>query len=78
MERHIIPKWGRRRLSVINHADVAEWVTDLAASGLSPGSVRYIHRVFSLILEHAVLDSRLTANPAKAVSLPKMSLRGSR
>ncbi|HYZ57475.1 MAG TPA: tyrosine-type recombinase/integrase [Streptosporangiaceae bacterium] len=75
VERHIIPKWGRRKLNAINHADIAEWVADLVASDLSPGTVRYIHRVFALILEHAVLDSRLTANPAKAVSLPKMRLR---
>jgi integrase len=69
------PKWGQHKLNAVNHADVAEWVADLVALNLSPGSVRYIHRVFSLILEHAVLDSRLTANPAKAVSLPKMRPR---
>ncbi len=73
-QRHIVPKWGRRKLSAVNHADVAEWVTDLSESA-APGTVRQIHRVFSLILEHAVLDSRLAANPAKAVSLPRMRTR---
>lgn len=75
VNHHIIPKWGRRKLIAINHADIAEWVAALVASGLSPGSIRYIHRVFALILEHAVLDSRLAANPAKAVPLPRMHLR---
>lgn len=74
VERHIIPKWGRRKLNAVNHADVAEWITNLAESA-APGTVRQIHRVFSLILEHAVLDSRLAANPAKAVSLPRMRTR---
>ncbi len=75
VNHHVIPKWGRRKLNAINYHDVAAWVADLAASDLSPGSVRYIHRVFALILEHAVLDGRLNANPAKAVSLPKIQPR---
>ena len=38
--------------------------------GLTPGTVRYIHRVLSLVLELAVRDGRLACNPAAGVRLP--------
>ena len=48
-----------------------DWVRDLSASGLSPGTVRQAHRVLSLILAEAVKDGRLSRNPASGVQLPR-------
>jgi integrase len=69
--RHITPTWGDVPLSGVSHADVAAWVTRLSSSGLAGSTVRYIHRVFALILAMAVQDGRLAKNPASAVRLPK-------
>jgi hypothetical protein len=40
---------------------------------LAPATVRYIHRVFSLILELAVRDGRIPQNPATGVRLPRIA-----
>ncbi len=68
---HVLPRWGRVPLAKIGHADVAAWVAELSASGLSASSVRHAHRVLSLMLALAVRDGRLTRNPADGVRLPR-------
>jgi integrase len=55
----------------VSHADVASWVSSLTSGGLSPASVRYIHRILSLLLALAVLDGPIARNPALGVSLPR-------
>lgn len=67
---HILPRWGRWPVGSISHSDVADWVAELAEIR-SPGSVRQIHRVLSLIFDAAVLDGRIGRNPAKHVKLPR-------
>jgi integrase len=54
----------------VNHADVQTWISSLV---LAPATVRYIHRVFSLIMELAVRDGRIQQNPATGVRLPRVS-----
>jgi len=69
VSKHIKPKWGNVPLAKITHEDVAEWISSIR---LAPASVAYIHRVFSLILELAVLSGRISRNPAHGVRLRKM------
>jgi len=69
--RHVAPTWGPVRLSEVTHAGVTAWAARLTATGLAPGTVRYVHRVLSLILELAVRDERIARNPATGVRLPK-------
>jgi integrase len=71
--RHILPAWENVRLSDVAYADVCQWVTELSDLGLAPSTVRYSHRVFSLMLTHAVRDGRLARNPAEGVKLPKIT-----
>ena len=71
MGRHILPTWGLVPLSSVTHSDVAAWTTRLSADGLAGSTVRYVHRVLSLILEHAVRDGRLARNPATGVRMPR-------
>ena len=66
--KHISPRWGTTALAKVGHADVAAWVAGL---DLAPASVRYVHRVFALVLELAVRDGRIPRNPAAGVRLPK-------
>lgn len=75
VRHHILPKWGRWRVAKIGHSDVAAWIGALSAAGLSPGTVRQVHRVLSLILSDAVEDGRIGRNPARRVKLPRQ-IRG--
>ena len=68
VNKHIEPRWGTTPLAKIQHADLADWISQI---DLAPASVRYIHRIMSLILELAVRDGRLQRNPAAGVRLPK-------
>lgn len=70
INRHIVPKWGRVRLSAVKHADVQTWVSGLAGEW-SAASVVKVHRVFSQILAWAVRDGRLARNPAEGIRLPR-------
>ncbi|MBA2738675.1 MAG: site-specific integrase [Nocardioidaceae bacterium] len=73
LRRYVLPRWGTVPLAKIGHADVARWVGELSASGLSASSVRHAHRVLSLLLALAVRDGRLSRNPADGVRLPRIS-----
>ena len=76
--KHIEPAWGRVPLAEVAPADVAAWLGRLTASGLAPATVRYVHRVLSLALAYAVLDGRLSRNPAEGVPLPRAKPRRKR
>lgn len=68
---HIEPQWATVHLDSVRHADVQAWVTRLGQA-IAPASVRKTHRVFSLMLDLAVRDSRLARNPANGVNLPRV------
>jgi len=72
LRNQILPHWGPYPLNAVTHGDVAVWVSRLAETGLSPASVRYAHRVLSLLLAHAVRDGRIARNPAEGVRLPRL------
>jgi integrase len=72
LRRQVLPTWEDIPLSAISHAEVAAWVQRLTASGLAPATVRYAHRVLSLVLAHAVRDGRMSRNPADGVRLPRV------
>ncbi|OLT21408.1 hypothetical protein BJF81_02375 [Ornithinimicrobium sp. CNJ-824] len=69
----MLPRWGSVPLNRIGHEDVAAWVSELSVSGLSPATVRYVHRVLSLQLALAVKAGRIASNPAEGVRLPRAS-----
>jgi integrase len=67
----VLPTWEGVPLKAVTHTDVSRWIAQLVADGLSPRSVHKAHRVFSLVLDLAVRDGRLTRNPAAGVRLPR-------
>ena len=69
---HIEPMWGDRRIGQINHSDVKNWVTKLSV-GRSASSTIRAYGVLAGILDVAVLDRRLTSNPARGVKMPRKS-----
>jgi integrase len=68
---YIVPRWGTTPLRDVSHAEVQAWVTSLLAVPLSPSSVQRTHGILSQMLDLAVRDRRLPANPAKGVKLPR-------
>ena len=46
LRKHIIPRWGRLRLTEIHQQDVAKWLADKAGEGLAPATVEKIRVIF--------------------------------
>ena len=65
---HVEPKWGRRRIADIRPTEIQKWVAEMK---LSASSVAHAHTVLAGILDDAVADRRLAANPARGVKLPR-------
>jgi integrase len=71
LDGHVRPRWGDVPLSRVAHSAVQAWVASLSASGLAGATVRKIHLVLSGVLDLAVRDRRINANPAAKVHLPR-------
>ena len=72
---HVAPTWGDRRLGEIRHSEVQTWVTKFrAGTNGKPRSATIVIRAFGVlaaILDIAVLDRRISVNPARGVKLPR-------
>ncbi|WP_082080074.1 tyrosine-type recombinase/integrase [Williamsia herbipolensis] len=81
LANHVLPAWGSREVGSITHDDVTRWVAELTrtprrgstSETLSPATVHKAWIVFSGVLDYAVADGRLRANPAAKVELPKIT-----
>lgn len=51
VRRHIIPKWGKVRLTDINSRAVAHWLAEKRAEGLAPATVEKIRVIFGRSFE---------------------------
>lgn len=70
IKTHLIPHWAKAPLARIDHSSVQKWVTGLSGR-LSPSTVGECHRLFSAVMNAAVLDRLIAVNPAKGTRLPK-------
>lgn len=71
---HVLPAWGKRRLGEIRHSEVQTWLTRFSAGDTKPRSATVVLRAFGVlagILDVAVLDRRISSNPARGVKLPR-------
>lgn len=68
--KHIEPTFGRWPVAMIEHADVAEWVSELSQT-VGTDTVRRAHGVLCRLLDHACRTRRLPVNVARGVGLPK-------
>ncbi len=57
---------------------VQDWVTQAAAGGLSPRSIRKYHTMLHSVFKRAVRDQLIVANPCEHTELPKVIARRSR
>lgn len=71
---HVEPQWGGVRVADVFHTDVQAWVSELAGQR-GPVVVQTVYSVLARILDDAVRDRRLAANPARGVKLPTRTKR---
>lgn len=78
MRRHIVPRWGRVRVSDIDGRAVAQWLADKRAEGLAPATVEKIRVIMGRSFE---LGQRwgipgCTTNPTRG--MPRKPLNNAR
>lgn len=74
---HVNPQWGTESVASIKHSAVQSWI-ELLGAGVegkakpkSPTIVRRSHDILAGILDAAVLDKRISSNPARKVKMPR-------
>lgn len=79
---HVAPIWGERILKTILPTEIEMWVSDLqngtTATGRKPVGASITircHEILAGVLDDAVKDKRLLANPARGVKLPRKRAR---
>lgn len=72
LRRHAYPTFGDRELSSILPSEVQAWVTRLSAT-LAPSTVAVVHGLVSAMMNAAVKDRRIHANPCAGTNLPEGS-----
>lgn len=68
---HVRPVWAERQLSTIRPTEIQQWVSGMTTAGSGATTVIRAFGVLASILDDAVRDRRLLANPARGVSLPR-------
>jgi integrase len=71
---HIEPAWGHRRVGQIRHSEVQSWFTKFAANDGKERSATVVIRAYGVlcgILDVAVLDRRISTNPARGIKMPR-------
>ncbi len=63
LAKHLLPRFSDEPLSAIDHPRVLAYLSDLAASGNGPGTVRNIRDVFRLVMALAVRSGAIKHNP---------------
>ncbi|WP_407695174.1 Arm DNA-binding domain-containing protein, partial [Mycolicibacter icosiumassiliensis] len=71
---HVQPRWARTQIAEIAYSDVQAWITELATKRKAT-LVITVYSVLARILDDAVRDRRLAANPARGVKLPTRARR---
>lgn len=65
---HVLEEWGERQAASIRPSEVQGWVSGLTKAA---ATVRHFHSILSQVLDVAVQDRLIAANPARGVKLPK-------
>jgi hypothetical protein len=71
LDKHILPKWGERRLNDVGHGEIQAWVNALTST-LGPSQVRQVYLVLAGVMRFAIRDGRLQKNPCDRIQLPRL------
>jgi integrase len=66
---------GRLPLDRVRPSHVEGWVVELRRNGLAESTIRSAYRILRTILDTAVRDGALAANPAAAVRRPRVTIK---
>jgi hypothetical protein len=67
--KHLLPRFADEPLCAIDHPRVLAFLSDLAASGYGPGTVRNVRDVFRLVMALAVRSGAIKHNPVLGARL---------
>jgi integrase len=70
LNKHVLPRFGKARISAVTPDEVQKFVNDLAA-GHAPNTVRRVYTVLRSVLALATKRRYLAENAAQGVKLPK-------
>ena len=75
VRRHILPKWGKVRLTDIDSRAVAQWLAEKRAEGLAPATVEKIRVIFgrSFVLGMRWDVAGADKNPTRGISRPPLN-----
>ncbi len=68
---HILPHLGARRLNSITKSDVRVWLAELREAGVGESTVNASQRLLRRVLNVAVDEGRIPANPAAKLGMKK-------
>jgi integrase len=67
LTRYIAPALGKTRVRALTRGQVKRWLADLRARGLARDTVRNAYAALHAMLNHAVEDELIAANPASTL-----------
>jgi integrase len=65
---HVEPKWGAYAVASITRPEVRDWIAQMDRA---PSTIADVHGVLVAILDAAVEERRIPANPARGIKLPR-------
>lgn len=71
---YVEPRWHAANVGDIRHTGVQAWISE-PSKGLSASRAITVYSVLAGILDDAVRDRMLAANPARGVKLPRRTRR---
>jgi integrase len=67
------PRFGPWSVGRIDYASIQSWVNEMAETGLSPRTLRWVHSVLKMCLDHAAENGQLLGrNPAARTKFPPL------
>ena len=71
LRNHVLPVFEHRQVASITYRDCKQFVDDLAAKGLAPGTVGEARKVLRLVLREALRADAIRRNPADGIRIPR-------
>ena len=73
LRSHLLPEFGNRKITSITNNQISQWISRSISAGVGLVTIRQCHGVLRQIFNAAILDGRLSRNPALGVPLPRIS-----
>lgn len=75
---HVLPRWGKQRLSEITTQDISKWFAEKIAAGLAPATIEKIRVVFSRSFELGRQWNIPGADPNPVKNVPRRKFKNAR